>query len=195
MQLSAHIKFSPVIKLPGTPKVFDFTSGYDPDRIAPVPFGIGRYNEKRKNMYVSPLYKNERNVHMGVDFWVPAGTPVFSFYEGNILCFRDNDNAGDYGPTIVTGHLLDDMPLYALYGHLSRESLEGLREGQPIRKGEKIGEVGTEHENGGWIPHLHFQLCRDKPEEPDMPGVVSEKELKRALEIYPDPQLVLGKLY
>ncbi|MEX1120628.1 MAG: peptidoglycan DD-metalloendopeptidase family protein [Balneolales bacterium] len=175
--------------------MFDFSKGYSPDFIASFPFGIGRYNEVRKNMYLSALYKDERNVHMGVDFWMAAGSAVFSFYDGKILFFRDNNNPGDYGPTIVTEHILDDEPIYALYGHLSSESLENLCEGQSVQKGEKIADIGTEEENGGWAPHLHFQLSRVKPKKADMPGVVAKNERKRALQIYPDPQLVLGKLY
>ena len=195
MKISTPTDFSPVVHYDGNPKVFDFTKGYDPDYILTIPFGIGRYNEKRKDMYISTIYNNCRNVHIGVDFWMAAGADVFSFYDGSILFFRDNANHRDYGPTIITEHLLDGAPIYALYGHLSRESLDNIHEGQKIRKGEKIGEIGNEEENGGWAPHLHFQLSRVKPPEPDMPGVVAEEDLPEALQIYPDPQLVLGKLY
>lgn len=187
--------FAPVVKFPDTPKVFDFTEGYDPEYISSFPIGIGRFNERRKGMYKSPIYRNERNIHMGIDFWMAPGSDVFSFYDGRVLFFRDNKHYGDYGPTVVTEHILNDFPLYALYGHLSRMSLNHIREKQFIHKGEKIAEIGTKDENGGWAPHLHFQISLVRPKEPDMPGVVAEKDLEHAMKIYLDPQLVVGKLY
>ncbi|HET6528601.1 MAG TPA: hypothetical protein VFG39_07595, partial [Balneolaceae bacterium] len=59
----------------------------------------------------------------------------------------------------------------------------------------KIAEIGTEEVNGGWAPHLHFQLSVDDPGKADLPGVVSDDEREQALELYPDPRLVLGELY
>ena len=58
-----------------------------------------------------------------------------------------------------------------------------------------MGTLGDKSENGGWNPHLHFQLSLVAPEVPDIPGVVSENDRKQALQIYPDPQLILGSLY
>lgn len=55
--------------------------------------------------------------------------------------------------------------------------------------------MGGVNENGGWTPHLHLQLCTEKPNECDMPGVVSQKDIATMLEVYPDPRLVLGNLY
>ncbi|MEX0686576.1 MAG: peptidoglycan DD-metalloendopeptidase family protein [Balneolales bacterium] len=187
--------FAPVVNINRPAKIFDFTMGYDPEYISRFSLGIGRYNEKRKHMYVSNLYKDGRDVHMGVDFWMPAGSDVFSFWDGNILLFQDNANFRDYGPTIITEHVINQEPIYALFGHLSRNSLKGLSEGQLIKKGDKIAEIGTENENGGWVPHLHFQISIRKPTIADMPGVVADKDLNEALRIYPDPGLVLGKLY
>ena len=54
---------------------------------------------------------------------------------------------------------------------------------------------GITHENGGWEPHLHFQLSYQEPDTHDMPGVVEPSKRDEALEIYPDPRLVLGALY
>jgi hypothetical protein len=55
--------------------------------------------------------------------------------------------------------------------------------------------VGDRHENGGWNPHLHFQLSRVAPDVPDMPGAVCAADRDDALRRYPDPRLVLGALY
>ena len=101
----------------------------------------------------------------------------------------------DYGTTIITQHLVDGKKIYALHGHLSKASLDLHQEGDTIAKGTIIGRIGNQSENGGWNPHLHFQLSYIAPLVPDLPGVVSLNEREDALKIYPDPQLVLGRLY
>lgn len=233
-------------------KVLDLSRGYDPQIISLDPPSIGRYNEKRRNMYSTDLFGGVRNIHMGLDIWVPAGTPVHAFADGSVLFFRDNDHPGDYGPTIITVHEIDPILLrasgtgeageragrgntgagagmskagkvetgmskvgksetgigkskdnegdsstmiYALHGHLSRASLGGITEGMPLKEGQVFAEVGGEEENGGWVPHLHFQLSLERPAEPDMPGVVAGEDLEEALHRYPDPRLILGNLY
>lgn len=191
----SQFAFVPVIDLPETYEVFDFTKSYDPHRNLKSPYGIGRYNEKRPTMYTHEQYKNQRNIHMGIDIAAPIGTPIKSFYAGTLLNFANNSQPGDYGYTLVVEYDLDDYKLYALYGHLSRTSLQNKKSGQKVNKGEVIAWVGDKIENGGWNPHLHFQLSWQRPEVADMPGVVSAKDHELALKIYPDPQFVLGKLY
>lgn len=191
----SNYDFSQVVDLPGDYEVVDLSRGYDTEKLNNTHAAVGGYNEKRNNMYISPIYKNGRNVHMGLDIWMPAGTPVYSFYDGRVLFFRDNNNPRDYGPTVVTEHQLGGREMYALYGHLNTECINNLNNGQELKKGEKIGEMGTEEENGGWVPHLHFQLSYIRPDEPDMPGVVSEQDRELALMCYPDPRNVLGPLF
>ena len=55
--------------------------------------------------------------------------------------------------------------------------------------------MGDKHENGGWEPHLHFQLSLIEPTTHDMPGVVNPKNRDAALQNYPDPRLVMGSIY
>lgn len=190
--------FAKVMKYPDNPNelyVFDFTDGYDADFIQTKKWGIGKYDEKRSNMYLASQYNNERNVHIGIDIWTRAGTPVFSFWDGQVAYIQDNDQPGDYGPTIVVRYKLNSKNLYALYGHLSKESLTMVSVGQQIKKGQQIAILGTSVVNGGWEPHLHFQLSIEDPGEADMPGVVAPRDRQEALQTYPDPRLVLGDLY
>jgi hypothetical protein len=192
--LRGHV-FHPVIVLPPDVEVYDFTRGYDPSRLRADVYGIGRYDEKRPGMYTAPLFASERDVHMGVDLAAPVGTPVHAFSDGWIECFGYNPAPGDYGWTIVTGHRFGDAELYALHGHLAARSVERRAQGDTITRGETIAWVGDRHENGGWNPHLHFQLCVTRPEVPDLPGVVREADRERARELYPDPRIVLGPIY
>lgn len=189
------LDFHPVLVLPGDYEILDFTtpkSDFAPHR---SPYTIGRYNEKRVGLYTHALFAGRRDNHIGIDLGAPQGTSVHSFFEGEIYRLADNDRPGDYGPTLVTRHILQGVELYALYGHLSRRSLIGKRRGQPIRFGEIIASIGTTEENGGWPPHVHFQLGLVAPEGADMPGTVSDEELDAALKIFPDPRTVLGPLY
>lgn len=175
--------------------VFDFTKGYDPNFIRSKEWGIGRYNEKRLEMYVAPQYKSKRDIHMGIDLWTQAGAPVYSFADGIVAYLQDNDQPGNYGPTVVIKYTIYSADFFALYGHLSRTSLEQLSVGKQVQKGQKIADLGTEEVNGGWVPHLHFQLSVQDPGEADMPGVVADKDHEKALKRYPDPRIILGELY
>lgn len=195
MQDLDKYKFSKVMDYPDDLYIFDLSNGYDRAFIASKEWAIGRYDEQRKNMYVAPQYEDKRNIHMGIDIWADAGKPVYAFSGGEVAYMRDNDQIGNYGPTIVSRHELNGQMLYALYGHLSRESLGYVAVGEEIKKGQKIATLGSEEVNGGWVPHLHFQLSVKDPGEADMPGVVSEQDREKALKIYPDPRIVLGELY
>lgn len=187
--------FHPVIIIPKDAPVLDL-SAYLPgcDESGRV-YGIGKYAEKRPNIYLTPLFGGTRNVHMGVDLFAPVGAPVHAFDDGEVHCFAYNEADGDYGATLVTRHLFEGRTLFALHGHLSMASLANKEPGQSIQKGEVIAWLGDFQENGGWPPHLHFQLSYVDPGKADMPGVVSEDQLEAALRIYPDPRIVLGPIY
>lgn len=189
--------FHPVINLPPVYEIYDLSSGYDPNRTLTGPFGIGKYNERRVGMYTDKeLFAGEhRDIHIGIDIAAPVGTPVYSFAQGEILFFGINPAVGDYGPTLVTRHEILGREIFALYGHLRADSLKDKFAGQKIEKGEVIAWVGEKSENGGWNPHLHFQLSWEKPLKADMPGAVNEKDLVEALDTYPDPRWVLGPIY
>lgn len=196
--------FAPIVHITGPYWVFNFTRGPS-DWECPYEFQIGRYDEQRPGMYTSPLFEGERDLHVGIDIGAPVGTAVHSFADGTIHSFGLNDEEGSYGPTIIVQHHLswppteDDShpvrPVWALYGHLSKGDLSGLELGQVISKGETFAHMGAKEENGGWEPHVHFQLSLVEPQVPDLPGVVRRTEREQALRDYPDPRMVLGALY
>ena len=191
----SNISFENIIDLPDNVYVHDFESNNKFQETSDS-FSIGRYNEKRPNMYEGDLFeKTNRFIHMGIDIGAPVGTPVLSFYDGEIFLFKYNDQKLDYGYTIITKHQIKGQNIYALYGHLSNSSIKNKKIGQKIHSGEVLGYLGSEEENGGWPPHVHFQLSLIKPEECDLPGVVSEENHDIALKIFPDPRMVLGKIY
>lgn len=189
----------PVIDLSGGADVFDFTGGYDTGSIKKfIDQGgraVGGYNENRKEMYLAPQYQNKRNIHMGIDFWAPAGEPVYAALDGFIAYKAFHNQTGNYGATIVLKHQWKGESIFALYGHLSLASLKKAEPGSPVKAGDVVGWLGDESENGEWPPHLHYQLSLKDPGEADMPGVVSKDEREKALKIYPDPRIILGQIY
>jgi murein DD-endopeptidase MepM/ murein hydrolase activator NlpD len=144
-------------------------------------YGVGGYLEHRTIYAVSAHFDTEdepRRLHLGVDIWGPAGTPVYIPFDGRVHSFQDNNNLGDYGPCIILQHELDGLILYSLYGHLSRASLVGLTVGMPVKKDEQIATLGDNSENGQWPPHLHFQLMFDMEGKfGDYPGVCKYSEI------------------
>ena len=156
---------------------------------------IGRYNEDRP-IYRAPFFEVEtgewRSVHVAIDVFMPVGTPVFAPLEGVVHAFADNVGDGDYGPTIILRHDADGTPFYTLYGHLSRDSLDGLAVGQSIAAGQEIARMGAPEVNGNWAPHVHFQIITDLlDEETTFAGVAlpSAREIRKS--ISPDPNLIL----
>ncbi|MDP2698007.1 peptidoglycan DD-metalloendopeptidase family protein [Thalassospira sp.] len=131
---------------------------------AGAPVGVGRYREDRV-CYQSPQFTKggeARSQHLGIDLFLAAGTPVFMPLEGVVHSFADNNLPLDYGPTIIMEHNPEPgVRFWTLYGHLSRESLIGLKPGRVFGKGEKLCEFGDFPINGDWIPHLHFQIIFD----------------------------------
>jgi len=160
-------------------------------------YGFGGYNEHRtvysRSAHFGSANGGEpRRLHLGIDIWGPAGTPVSAPLGGLVHSFANNNNHGDYGATIILSHQLDGRSFYTLYGHLSLIDLELVREGNFIVGGETFAHIGEAAENGNWPPHLHFQVI-EKFETPngDYPGVCRFSEREYYLANCPDPDLIL----
>jgi 4-aminobutyrate aminotransferase-like enzyme/Ser/Thr protein kinase RdoA (MazF antagonist) len=167
---------------------------------AGVAVGIGRYDEPRL-IYTAPAFaagkhltNPHRTIHLGIDLFAQAGTAVYAPLDGTVHTFAINAAHLDYGGVIILRHAPPDtLPFYTLYGHLSHDSLNALQLGQVIKKGEPFCKMGIPAENGGWTPHLHFQIITDLLGMGcDFPGVgfAHQRDLWRTLS--PDPNLILG---
>lgn len=160
----------------------------------------GGYLEQRKlydrsDYFQAENLEDKRNIHLGIDLWCEAGTEVLSPLDGVVHSFQENINFGDYGPTLILKHELRDHLFYTLYGHLSRESLQGKVMGQQVLAGEMIARLGSPKVNGEYAPHLHFQIIKDvQGKRGDYPGVASRSQLEFYKENCPDPNLLL-KIY
>ena len=187
----SHLSFHPVVLLPPHTPVLDLRR---PPTAAPPTWSIGRYAEDRA-IYTTPLFGGTRSVHMGIDLGGPAGVAVHAFWPGKVVYAGFNPAEGDYGHVLVTRHDIDGVELFALFGHLSADSLARSPAQRDFAAGEVLGWLGAPDENGGWPPHLHLQLARSDPGTHDMPGAVAPADLAEARKRYPDPRLVLGPLY
>ncbi len=162
--------------------------------------GIGGYEENRPIYRKSDLYCKggdapKRCIHLAIDCWTAADAKVFAPLDGVVHSFQNNNNPLDYGGTIILEHRLGGAFFYTLYGHLSIKSLEGLSVGMTIGKGQNFCRLGEPKENGGWPPHLHFQLITDMlGYKGDFPGVSTEEQAPYYMNICPNPAVFFHEL-
>lgn len=158
----------------------------------------GGYLETRP-FYSTKAYQKEgnsgleyRTMHLGVDFWVNKNTPIHALFDGQVYSIYNNGNNKDYGPTLILEHKTDNgIPFYTLYGHLSESSLNLVRKGQKINKGDLMAYVGNINENGSWSPHLHFQIMLDMlGYQQEFPGVSFPNNVSVWSSLCPNPNVL-----
>lgn len=161
-------------------------------------YGIGGYLEHRNIYSVSSAFdaasqsQQPRRIHLGIDIWGPAGTPVYAFMGGMVHSFAFNNNYGDYGATLILLHQLDSISFYTLYGHIRLQDIENIEEGNYVIRGQQIAAFGEPHENGEWPPHLHLQVIAEMGmKKGDYPGVCALPEKEKYAMNCPNPDLIL----
>ena len=157
---------------------------------------FGGYNEIRNLYKRSTIFNSqdqkERSIHIGLDLWIKAETTVLAALDGKIHSFCNNKGLGNYGPTIILEHQIDNIVFYTLYGHLSEKSIANLTVGASVEKGATLARLGGADVNGNYAPHLHFQIIADIQQNfGDYPGVCSTDDLNFYLTNCPDPNLLL----
>ena len=157
---------------------------------------FGGYNEVRNLYKRSTIFKaenqKERNIHIGLDLWIKAETAVLAALDGKIHSFKNNLGLGNYGPTLILKHEIENILFYTLYGHLSEKSIKNLKIGNKIKKGSQIATLGDFNVNGNYGSHLHFQIISDIENNfGDYPGVCNINDLDFYLKNCPDPNLLL----
>jgi hypothetical protein len=155
-------------------------------------FAFGRYAEPRElynNEHFASTDAENRTVHMGIDLFCVAGTPVIAPLDGSVELLANNETELDYGPMVVLRHQdASADPFFTLYGHLGVEVLDLLNVGQAVNAGQQIATVGSPPTNGNWPPHLHFQLILDLLDlGVDFPGVACKSEQEYWLGLSPSP--------
>jgi murein DD-endopeptidase MepM/ murein hydrolase activator NlpD len=75
---------------------------------------------------------------------------------------------------------------------LSLASIEDIETGTVFKKGQQIATLGDSSVNGGYSPHLHFQIIKNiESNFGDYPGVCNKNNLDYYLNNCPDPNLLL----
>jgi murein DD-endopeptidase MepM/ murein hydrolase activator NlpD len=156
-------------------------------------FSFGRYAEPRdlysNDNFASGDSEESRTIHMGIDVFCAADTPVYSPHDAICEFVANNAQELDYGPMVILRHETASAgAFYTLYGHLGMETLDRISTGQAIRAGEQVATVGTPPTNGNWPPHLHFQLITDLLGlGVDFPGVALKSQRDYWLGLSPSP--------
>lgn len=150
---------------------------------------VGGYLEQRSIYRRSKHFdqaEDIRDIHLGMDIWAPADTPVAAIADGIIHSYANNIGLGNYGPTIIVHHPKQDV--YSLYGHLSKSSIEGISMGAAVQADQVIGHLGGPDVNGDYPPHLHLQIIKDlEGWKGDYPGVCSAADVDHYAANCPDP--------
>lgn len=92
--------------------------------------------------------------HEALDIMAARGTPVLSASNGRVLKLFNSKPGG------LMVYAVDSTERYILkYGHLDAYA-PGLADGQPLKRGQQIGIVGTTGNAPPGAPHLHFAMAR-----------------------------------
>jgi murein DD-endopeptidase MepM/ murein hydrolase activator NlpD len=88
-----------------------------------------------------------RRAHKGIDMAAPYGTPVYATGDGWV---ERADSWGSYGLIVIVRHPSGHETRFA---HLSAILVQ---KGQPVRKGQMIGRIGSTGRSTG--NHLHYEV-------------------------------------
>lgn len=108
--------------------------------------------------------------HRGIDLNAPAGTAVFAALDGQVVMAGKHKQ---YGNFVVVDH---GNGVATLYAH---HKLNLVQEGDIVRRGQKIAEVGRTGNATG--PHLHFELKIDGQQRNPLPVLNDEEEVPAEL--------------
>lgn len=101
-----------------------------------------RYGQREETEVVSAN-------HQGIDIGANEGTAIYAAMEGTVTVSSEE---GEYGK-----HLdIENGDVLTRYAHCSKLLV---KEGEKVKQGQKIAEVGSTGNSTG--PHLHFEIRRD----------------------------------
>jgi hypothetical protein len=104
--------------------------------------------------------------HKGVDLTAPMGADVYAAQDGRVV-FSGRD--GGYGNCVFIDH---GNGVQTRYAH---HRLNFVHEGDIVRRGQKIAEVGTTGHSTG--PHLHFELRLNGDSQNPLPVLNDVEEI------------------
>jgi 4-aminobutyrate aminotransferase-like enzyme/Ser/Thr protein kinase RdoA (MazF antagonist) len=206
--LEADLASSPVVSLAladtALPRDLNLMTAAEALALGPIVHGteawIGRYGEPR-GVYTDTAFRASpyrgsprRTVHLGIDIFMEVGTPVHTPHDAVVESVEDRTAHLDYGGMVVLRHATAEGDEFTtLYGHLAPDSTGHLTPGQRLKRGAKIADLGGPSDNGGWQPHLHFQLVVAPEAMPaTWPGVADPDDRDLWQAICPNPAALLN---
>jgi 4-aminobutyrate aminotransferase-like enzyme/Ser/Thr protein kinase RdoA (MazF antagonist) len=163
-------------------------------------YWIGKYGEPRL-IYTSDAFRtgqykasNRRSIHLAVDVFAKAGHQMFAPLDGVVAVVENRDWHLDYGGVVILRHVTPEGDqFYTLYGHLDPAVVGDLTVGQAVNAGDAFCRLGTPAQNGGWAPHVHFQLAISiAGMGDDWPGVADPDQMEVWGAMCPNPAALLN---
>jgi 4-aminobutyrate aminotransferase-like enzyme/Ser/Thr protein kinase RdoA (MazF antagonist) len=164
-----------------------------------VVLGIGPWGEKR-TVYTDKAFESRfieglrRIHHLGVDLFMPAGTPLYTPIAATVKSVEVEHEPLGYGGLVLLEHASEGCPAFlTLWGHMAHSALARLKPGDRLEAGALVGHMGGIGENGGWTPHLHFQMSTDTNlTATEMIGVGETAYLDVWADVFPDASTLAG---
>lgn len=97
-------------------------------------------------------------MHEAIDIMAPKGTSVVAAAPGTVERIYRSEKGGN---SLYLRS--DDKQTIFYYAHLDQYA-PGLNEGQKVRRGQRLGTVGTTGNAAPDAPHLHFAIMRTTPD-------------------------------
>ncbi|MHB1064271.1 MAG: M23 family metallopeptidase [Georgenia sp.] len=120
------------------------------------PIEDGKYRiSSRYGFRVGPFTGYSK--HLGTDFAAPLGTPIHAVADGTVE-YVGVGKDGRSSMLIILRHEIDGETVYSWYNHMFPNGLL-VKEGETVRVGDVIAEVGNNGRSTG--PHVHLEIHLD----------------------------------
>ncbi len=113
-----------------------------------MPVDNDRYVSSAFGTRVDPVTGKVGAFHSGIDLPANIGTPIRAVNDGKV--WKTITTSGGYGVLTILSHKNN---IYTYYAHQNQRKVS---EGEVVKSGDVIGEVGNTGKSTG--PHLHFEV-------------------------------------
>lgn len=136
--------------------------------LLPPPVYKSRFIWPAEGRLTSTYGPRKRSFHDGIDIAAPVGTPVLATAAGEVIF---SGTLRGYGKVIIVRHSRGYASVYA------HNSVNHAKEGQPVRQGQKLAEVGQTGRATG--PNLHFEIRRNNRAQNPLELLPSDRRIVR----------------